>query len=230
MQKTEINPRPFSYLAWSGAISLIIALGITVTVVFIQRPEILYMENGPLANMQLSLWLLSAFAAAYAYRRWTGGVDRLVAFWVALIGCLAALREVNAHRLLTPDIIGRFGIHYRIEWLFDPQTSILLKLAYACLFLVLIGAIFGPLLFMRSRFWSLTRAGDPGIGMLLVAAAGLGLGYLMDDLFRGSPLMNRAVRQLAEETGNFLIALAFLAGSLLLCKAPVSKRLDTLKA
>lgn len=225
MQETQT--RPFRYLAWSGAIGLIVALTITVVVVIVQKPDILTMEHGPLENMQVTLWLLSAFAAAAAYRRWTGHVDRLVAFWVALIGCLAALRAVKAHLLLTPDIIGRYGIHYRIDWLLDPQTSILLKVAYSCLFIVVIGAIFWPLLVMRSRFWRLTRSGDAGVGMLLVAAAGLALGYLADDLLRGSPLMSRAIRQLTHQSGEFLGALAFLAGALLLCKSPVSRRLGT---
>lgn len=223
--RQENTPHPFGYLAWSGAIALSLILAITVIAVLVQKPDILYMESGPLENMSITLWLLSAFAAAAAYRRWTGKIDRLVAFWVALISCLATLREADAHILLNPAVIGSLGIHYRIDWLLDPRASLLLKLGYATLFTVLVGAIFGPLFVLRSRFWRLTRAGDAGIGMLIVAAVGILLGYVMDDLLRNSPLMTKAIRQLTEESGEFLGAIAFLSGSLLLLKLPVSQRL-----
>ncbi len=219
------QPRPFSYLAWSGAIGLILILGITVIAIAVRQMDLLYVENGPLENMAMGLWLLSAFAAAAAYRRWTGRMDRIMTFWIALISCLAALRDADAHILLNPAVIGRFGIHYRIDWLLDPNTSILLKLAYGGLVILILGAVFGPLYMLRSRFWRLTRTGDAGVGMLIVALAGIVVGYTMDDLLRNSPLMSTAVRQLTEESSEFLGALAFLAGALLLWKSPVSERL-----
>ncbi len=223
------QPRPFSYLAWAGAIALIVILGITVAAITVRQMDLLYVENGPLENMAMALWLLSAFAAAAAYRRWTGRLDRIMAFWVALIACLAALREADAQILLNPAVIGRYGIHYRIDWLLDPETSILLKLAYAGLAILVVVAVFGPLYMLRSRFWSLTRSGDASVGMLIMAVAGVVIGYTMDDLLRDSPLMTKAVRQLIEESGEFLGAIAFLAGALLFWKAPVSERLKIWK-
>lgn len=217
--------RPFGYLAWAGAAGLILTLGITMAALAVRKLDELYLENGPLENMAMALWLLSAFAAAAAYRRWTGHIDRIMAFWIALIACLAALREADAQILLNPAVIGRFGIHYRIDWLLDPNTSILLKLAYAGLAILIAFAVLSPLYWLRSRFWRLTLSGDAGIGMLIVAVAGIAIGYSMDDLLRGTPMMTKAVRQLVEESGEFLGAIAFLAGSLLLWKSPISERI-----
>lgn len=220
------NPsRPFGYLAWAGSIGLILILGITSAALAVRQLDELYLENGPLENMAMALWLLSAFAAAAAYRRWTGRLDRVMAFWIVLISCLAALREADAQVLLNPAVIGRFGVHYRIDWLLDRETSLLLKLAYAGLAILVVFAVFSPLYLLRSRFWRLTRAGDAGVGMLIVAVAGIVIGYSLDDLLRGSPVMTKAVRQLVEESGEFLGAIAFLAGSLLLWKSPLSERI-----
>lgn len=224
MRDTEY--RPFAYLAWSGAVGVVLLIGIVLCGAVIDRLNILYMEAGPLENMSLALWLLSAFAAAAAYRRWTGKVDRLVAFWVAAMSCLAALREADAHHLLNPDVIGRIGVHYRIEWVLDPGVSILLKVGYALLFLPVVAVGFVPLLRLRGGFGRLARAGDAAVGMLIVAGVGVLLGYIMDDVLRGCPFMRKAVRQLIEETGEFAGALAFCAASLLFWRMPLSGRLQ----
>lgn len=222
--------RPFGYLAWSGAAGLVLALMIAVAAALVGKPDMLYMENGPLENMTLALWLMSAFVGAVAYRRWTGRMDRVTTAWVALVSCLAMLREADFHTLLHPNTLGRFGIRFRIDWVLDPRTGIVLKVVCILFFLAFIGAIVGPLLFMHARFWQLVRAGDSSIGMLVLGFAGTGVGFIMDEVLRNSPLISKAARVLIEESGEMLGALAFLAGSLLLCKSPVSRRLDRIAA
>lgn len=223
--QSNVQSRPFIYLAWSGIIGLVLVIAITIAATIVQIPDMLYREFGPLENMSVALWLLSAFAAAAAYRRWTSRTDRLVSFWIALTACLAALREVDAHTLLNPVVIGRFGIRFRIDWLLDPQVHILHKLTCIGLALIILGAILGPPIFMRSRCFRLFRTGDAGIGMLVVATACLGMGFVMDDLLRFTPLITKSTRMLIEESSECLGAFAFLACSLLLLKLPFSKRL-----
>lgn len=225
MSTTITKSHPFTYLAWSGTIGLVLILAITVIAVVCRGSEILCAQYGPMKNMEIAVWLLSALAAAIAYRRWTGRVDRIMAFWVTLVSCLACLRAADAHVLMAPENIKQMGIAYGIHWLIDPQAGSVIKLAYAGLFIIVVVAVFSPLLFMRSRFWRLTRAGDAGIGMILVAIAGLTLGYLLAGATRIAPLATAAGRELTRETGHFLAALAFLAASILLCKSPVSERL-----
>jgi hypothetical protein len=225
MNTSSQFPRPFRYLGWSLGLALATIPAVKVCIASAGDLDVLSVENGPLENMALALWLLSALTAAAAYRRWTGASDRLVAFWLASISCLAMLREADAHILLNPAIIGRFGIHYRIDWLLNPHTGIFLKLVYLILVILIARALFRPPWRLRSDFWRLFRTGDAGIGMLAVAVAGLVLGYSMDDLFRDSPLMTRPVRQFTEEAGEFCGAVAFLSGSLLLWRISFSQRL-----
>ncbi len=223
--QSNILSRPFIYLALSGIIGLILIIAITLAATIIQKPDMLYKEFGPLENLSVALWLLSAFAAAAAYRRWPSRTDRLVSFWIALTACLAALREVDAHFLLNPVVIGQFGIRFRIDWLLDPHVHILHKLTCIVVALIILGAILAPPFLMRTRFWRLLRTGDASIGMLVVATVCLGMGFVMDDLLRYTPLMTKSTRMLIEESSECLGAVAFLACSLLLLRVPISERL-----
>jgi hypothetical protein len=225
METHTVRPRPGRYLLWSAAVGMILILGVIACARAVPELDMLFMENGPLENLSVALWLLSAFAAAAAYRRWTLPLDRLAAFWTAAVACLAALREVDAHHLLCPPVLGRFGIQYRISWLLDPHASILLKLAYAVFILLILSLVLVPLLRLRPPFWRLARGGDAAMGMFIMTGVGMFLGYSLDDLLRGSPLMVKAVRQLTEETSECLAALAFCTGALLLWKVPVSERI-----
>jgi hypothetical protein len=150
----------------------------------------------------------------------------MTTFWIALVSCIAMLREADAHTLVHPNTLGRFGIYLRIDWVLDPESPFIPKMACIVFFVVFIVAMIGPPLLMRSRFWRLARAGDSGIGMLILGFVGMGVGVVMDEVLRNSPLLSKAARVLTEESGEMLGALAFLVGSLLLCKLPVSRRLD----
>lgn len=215
----------FPYLRWALLAGLVLLMGIAVASRFAGKLDMLYMENGPLENMSLALWILASFGAAAAYRRWTGALDRAAAFWLAAISCLAFLREADAHILLNPVVLGKYSIHYRIDWILDPAVSILPKLALAGL-AVLIGIlVFLPLRRLAAPFWKLAIGGDAALGLMVLAVAGQVLGFTLDDLLRGSPLLTVAIRQLSEETCEFLGVCAFFAGIMLIVKTPVSERL-----
>ena len=221
---TEPGP-PFGY--WRGVLALggpaLVLLILAYAVV--EFPESIHRENGPLENMQLTLWLLSAGVAAWAYRRWTDAADRLHAFWMALVALLAALREVDAHLLLGPQYLGRFGIVYRLDWLLNSAVSLPLRVGFVTAVAALVGAVLYPLSRLRLPYARLARRGDAAAGLLALAFLLIPSGYACDDLLRPVVFMSKTTRQAIEESAEFLGAAAYLGSAFAFAQTSLARRL-----
>ena len=101
---------------------------------------------------------------------------------------VGAARELDLHELLNPKYIGRFGVHYRVDWFLSNKykVSILLKLMWAVIFPVPLTLLIAPLLILRKPILRLIRNGDVAVGLFLLGIVGLGIGFVCDDTLRGT--------------------------------------------
>ena len=138
-----------------------------------------------------------------AFRRSTMD-HRLLAFLLATIAFLAALREVDAHIWLNPQHLGALGVRYKINWWLDSDVSLALKLGWALVFLALVCSVLYPLTKSWRTLWRSLLARETVPLLVLASMAFLGMGFALDDLLRHSSRIGPDTRQLMEETAEAL--------------------------
>jgi hypothetical protein len=204
---------------------LVLSAGLALMYALAPDKGRLHAENGPLEDLQLALWLASVCVAAAAVWRWRRSWrDRLQGIWLGVLALLAAGRELDMQILLTPQHLGRFGIHYRIDWLLDPRASLPLRVALIVLTVAVVGLMLYPPSRLRLPAWRMLRAGDAVLGLIGVAVGCLLAGFVIDDTLRGSRHIPFDVRQALEECVELFGAAAYLAATVVMRRCPLAER------
>ena len=172
--------------------------------------ELIYRENGILEILSVMLWSVSALLAFRAAFRTSPTEHRLLAFLLAAIALLAALREIDAHIWLNPQHLGALGVRYKINWWLDSNVSLLLKLGWALVFLALACSVLYPLTKSWRTLWRSLLARETVPLLVLASMVFLGMGFALDDLLRHSSRIGPDTRQLMEETAEVLGAALYL--------------------
>jgi hypothetical protein len=174
-------------------------------------------EGGVLELLSLFCWGGAVLLAIVAILPKRAQTDRLMAGWTGLLALIAFVRELDLHVALNPEVLGSFGVRYRIDWWLDGDVSLWLKLGWTLFFLGLGVALIYPPWALRGEFIRRVRQGDAMVGLFLLAVTLSLFGFVFDDLLRNTKFSPLAVRQTAEESCEVLGAAAFLASALLRC-------------
>ena len=176
----------------------------------LRNQELIYRENGILEILSVMLWSVSALLAFRAGFRTSTTEQRLLAFLLAAIALLAALREVDAHIWLNPQHLGALGVRYKINWWLDSDVSLALKLGWALIFLAVACSVLYPLTKSWRTLWRSLLARETVPLLVLASMVFLGMGFALDDLLRHSSRIGPDTRQLMEETAEVLGAALYL--------------------
>jgi hypothetical protein len=170
----------------------------------------LFIESSWVEIWQLLAWLTAASFSWWGVARIESSRDRAMALWLAILSSLCAAREEDRHELLNPEVIGDFGVRFRVDWWLDASVPLLLKLAWLIVAIVLIAGVTLPLLWARPRVLRLIFGRDPAIWLCGVGGGFMMLGYLFDDIIGRGLLVSLNTSQVLEEgsetIGAFLIA------------------------
>lgn len=202
----------FRYLRWAGVIGGA-AVGLVLFLYNLFPAVPLKAENGPLEIVSWLCWLGAALVAVSTAVRTRSQPDRLVAIWIACVAVLAFLRELDAHILLNPERLGRFGVRYRADWWLNGDVSLWLKLGWATLAVALVIPLIYIPLKVRLPWLRMAWRGGAMAGLFFLGLTLLANGFVMDDLLRGVTIVTKDVRPLLEETSELLGALAFGAST-----------------
>ncbi len=223
-------PYRFGYLGYAASVVaaaslslvlLYLSLGLSGRSFFIE-------EGGPLEWLQIVLWLLSCGLGFALFLRARTPLDRMTAFWLTVVGLLAMAREFDAQVLLNPETIGSWGLRYRIDWWLSTDASVLLRLFWLGVFLLLGAALTVPLFHMKIPFVRLVRSGDVASGLFVLSILFLFLGFACDDLLRETTLLAPHKRSFGEETFELAGAGAYLSVVIALMKRHPSVRCQAL--
>jgi hypothetical protein len=216
-RSAALFPGPLRYVGWLFATVGLLAVIVGLAALFLPSLAPLSREGGVMEVLSLVFWGGAMVIAVWAAARQREAGDRLAAGWTGLIALLAFLREMDLHTALNPQVLGRFGVRYRIDWWLDQRVNLWLKLAWLAVFLALLLALAYPPWALRRRIFQLVRKGDPMVGLFVVAIAMSFGGFVFDDLLRKTTLLSMEIRQTAEETSEMLGAAAFLVSAFLQC-------------
>jgi hypothetical protein len=206
---------PFGYVRLAGvllALALIPLCGAHMTIG--SAPARLYLEGGIIETLSVIFWIGALLLCLRALFRWHDRLDQLIFKWLCLICGLAAARELDAQILLNPIHFGQYGVHFRIDWFFSNkfEVSILLKLMWGAIFIVVLAFLFAPLFIWRKPIIRLIRNGDTAAGLFLLGITALAIGFINDDILRGTHFMSVNLRRAIEETSEMLGAIFFFGG------------------
>ncbi len=169
-------------------------------------------ENGPVETAQMSLWVCSSLLAlgVFLYRKRPR--ERLYAGWLGLVSALAAFREADGHILLNPEVLGSWGVRYRIDWWLSLDAPVLPRVMWAVVGIVIAVGLVAPLVKASPRAFLLIKGRDRAWWLFAIAAAALFVGYACDDLVgRGqfvAPIYSQSAEELSELVGALLFLLA----------------------
>jgi hypothetical protein len=219
--------RPFGYTRIAGVLSALVLILLAGAQMMSSAPARLYAESGVIEILSVIFWIGALLLCLWALFRWHDRIDQLIFIWLCLICCLAAARELDAQVLLNPKHFGQYGVHYRIDWFFSNKfkVSILLKLIWGGIFIVVLAFLFAPLFIWRKPIIRLIRNGDTAAGLFLLGIAALAIGFINDDILRGTHFMSVNLRHAIEETSEMLGAIFFLGGICCLLWTPPSQHL-----
>ncbi len=201
------------------------ALGLSVLFLLtlwasIERPA-MYLDNVMtekwvvLEKIQLVLWLAMIAGTAVAAARAALNQGLLLALWLGVKGSLAVMRELDLHVALNPGNIHLLGlkpeqaVHFRSDWVVNPEVSLLLKLAWAAVFIAIGAALLTP--FIAARYRWVRRIWRKELFPCFIAGGlmMLFLGYLSDDVV-GRTLRESGIRLSGIEEGMELAGVALL--------------------
>ena len=215
---------PFGYVRLAGVLLALVLIPLCGAQMAIgSAPAGLYSEGGVLETLSVIFWIGALLLCLLALFRWHDRVDQRIFKWLCLICFLSAARELDAHVLLNPIYFGQYGVRYRIDWFFSNkfEVSILLKLMWGAIFIVVLAFLFAPLFIWRKPMIRLIRNGDTAAGLFLFGITALAIGFIFDDILRGTHFMSGNLRRAIEETSEMLGAIFFFGGiSCLLWKPP----------
>jgi hypothetical protein len=206
------------------AIATVVVI-VTVSAFFPRFLKPLSREGGVMEMLSLVCWAVAMWLAGVAFLKQRTSPDRLAAGWTGLLALLAFLRELDLHVALNPEVLGPYGVRYRIDWWLDGRVSFWLKLGWAVAFLALLFALLYPPWALRQRIFTLARQADPMVGLFFLAIAMSMIGFVFDDLLRKTKFFSVELRQTAEETSEMLGAAAFMASAVLRCPRSIFQRL-----
>ncbi len=210
-----------------GAVSALMMLPFCIAYAVSSDPARLHAEGGVIESLSVAYWLAAMLVCIVALFRYNNRLDRLVFKWFSLICGLAVVKELDAHVLLNPQYLGRFGVHYRFDWFFSNKfkVSVFLKLMWAAIFLLALTLLIAPLFVLRKPILRLIRNGDVAAGLFLLGIIGLAIGFVCDDILRGTHFISFTLRQAIEENAEMLGASFFLIGICCLLWKPTSQRI-----
>jgi hypothetical protein len=102
-------------------------------------------------------------------------------------------------------------------------VSILHKLIWGAIFIVALAFLFVPLFIWRKLIMRLIRTGDTAIGLFHLGILALAIGFICDDILRGTHFISVNSRTAIEETSEMLGAIFFFAGISCLLWKPSSQ-------
>ncbi len=213
---------------WVKVAFVFAALGLgTAAVLYmsLDSPAFLHAEGGPIETIQLVSWYLAAAISFAACARGPRRDDRLLCGWRGVLALAIAARELDLHERLNSDVIGKFGVHYRLDWWLDGSIPIWLKAGWGMIALAGILLLLLPPLLVRPPTVRLLRVGDTSTWMFLIAFGMLILGYALDDfLGRGTIVESIQITQALEELAELAGVGAFVSSCLALLFVPYSVR------
>ncbi|MFG0305086.1 MAG: hypothetical protein ACF8Q5_02590 [Phycisphaerales bacterium JB040] len=182
-------------------------------------PEMLravYSEGGFIELAQQGVWSASALCAGLLFWRERGPHGhRMVTLWLGVLAVLFLLRELDLHESLNPEVLGDWGVRYRIDWWLDGSVAWWLKGLWAGVGVLVGAAVVVPLV-LAGGIRGMPHKDSARLRLLAGAAVCLGMGFVFDDLLR-HVITNEAVKQTCEEgwelAGAVLYLGAVLAGA-----------------
>jgi len=206
--------RPFGYVRLAGVILALALTPLCGAYMLSADPARLHSEDGIIETLSVIFWIGALLLCLWALFRRHDRHYRLIFIWLCLVCALAAARELDAQILLNPKYFGPYGVHYRIDWFFSNKfgVSILLKLIWGAIFIVAFVCLFAPLFILRRPIMRVIRNGDTAAGLFLLGITALAIGFINDDILRGTHFMSLDLREAIEETSEMLGAIFFLVG------------------
>jgi hypothetical protein len=217
---------PFGYVRLAGVLLSLVLIPLCVAqMIMSSAPARLYAEGGVTETLSVIFWIGAVLLCLRALFHWHDRLDQLIFKWLCLISGLSAARELDAHILLNPKHFGQYGVRYRIDWFFSNkfEASILLKLMWGAIFIVVLAFLFAPLFIWRKPMIRLIRNGDTAAGLFLLGITALAIGFIFDDILRGTHFMSVNLRRAIEETSEMLGAIFFFGGIFCLLWKPPSQ-------
>lgn len=190
--------QPLVYASIFGALLLIATL-------VLSPGRWLVSESGPIEVAQVACWVLSAGFAVVVARRVTSHTARWSTILLGVLAVLALLRELDMHELLNPDVIGPWGVHYRIDWWLDPAEPLGVKALWVGV--LVLGTLIVAYPAWRARGKPDCRRARPRL--VVAAVLCLAGGLVIDDLLR--EVFATIPSQIVEESLEFLGCVFFLA-------------------
>ena len=182
-------------------------------------------EGGPIETAQLIAWLFSALICTALCVRGPLRDDRLIWCWRGVLALLIAARELDLHEKLNSDVVGRLGVHYRIDWWLDETVPLWLRAGWGLAGLILLVLLIAPPLLIRPPTLRLLRAGEITTWLFVLAFGLLFIGYVFDDLLgRGTVIESIHTTQTIEELAELAGALAYVGSCLAGMREPYSTR------
>jgi hypothetical protein len=161
-------------------------------------------EVGPVELAHLTVWYLGT-CYALGGALWAAPRDRGTLLMLALLGAAAAMRETDLHRMLNPETMGYWGVHYRLRWWMSTREPILPRLFWAGIGAV--GIAYG-IHIVRRVLPALGRGQRWIGGWILTVAVFAGIGAACDDLLRHR--VPHLPAQIVEETSESAAAIAYV--------------------
>lgn len=190
---------------WAGAPAVAM---IPVAYLGTNEPYKLTAENGAIESYQLGLWTMSILSAIVVSLRVSDRQAKwgTIALGVLAVGALA--RELDLHIYLNPNMIGDWGVRYRIDWWLDRGVSFWLKLMWVGIGLAVAFIIGFPIWMARGK----PRWREARPRLVILALMFLAVGFVADDLLRGR--LDPEFGRLLEELGELLGAMFYLGAVL----------------
>lgn len=160
-------------------------------------------EHGPLEMAQFALWAYAVLLGLISSGRLRDRTARMFTVWLGVLACLAAARELDLHETLNPEILGAWGVRYRIDWWLDFSVPFLLKFFWGGVGAGIAIALVAPLVIAWSGLGTLLHSRVDVMLLLVSSAAMLAVGWISDDLLRvwTSRIPGTYVEELSELIG-----------------------------
>jgi hypothetical protein len=181
-------------------------------------------EGGVLETLQSVMWASSALLGLVAGLSARRSRDRLNLLWLGVVASGILLRESDGHEWFNPEVIGPWGLHYRLDWWTDGSVPVVIKLLWLGLIAFAGITLVAPLLLARPDGLAQLRRRDVGAVMFILAIACIAFGWVADDLLGRGLLVPPAVSKVFEETGELIGAAAYLVSVLASALEPLDLR------
>jgi len=206
--RSEESPRDWLAVQSAGWIACVSLgfVGLSYTVA--DLPIEVHSEGGVIEMLQVMIWSAALVFGLTSSPRSRDGRSRMLARWLAMVAGLALLRELDLHEAANPEVLGAWGIRYRLDWWVSLDAPVLPRVMWAGVFIGLGWVQWWLLVNTRPDPIGALRRGDLSAWMLVGCVALLGSGYAADDLLRN--VLPREPLQAFEELAELIGVTAFL--------------------